>query len=242
MSNQVEVIDMKEQGWWRKVHSSPGKSRISPLEIDTGPSESASFGRAPWALWSWIYPELFFSCTVTTIKFKRRYISENVATSHFGFLFVFFCFQMQNSCFELSLTRLGFCHKFTSSWLGKNSSYLLKNLSRSLIFWIQTTIMTCLNNMPFCSGVLTWSAFHLFEDERKHLLKQTKKIRLSNYFWSGGGKKCLKMHQVSHASDGFVCLRENVWVWWRHQLVQPERSKTLHDLHGVAPARAEKQG
>lgn len=46
---------------------------------------TASFAGAPWALWSQIYSELFFSCTVIIIKFKKRCMSENVASSRFGF-------------------------------------------------------------------------------------------------------------------------------------------------------------
>lgn len=149
-----------------------------------------------------------------------------------------FCFQMQNNCFELSVTRLEFCHKFTSSWLGKNSSYLFKNISRILVFWIQTTFMNCFNNMSFCSGLPAWSAFHLFEDERTHLLNQTnKKKRLSNYFWSGGEKKVSK-DVPGFTCNWWVCLsNENVWFWWGLQLVQPGRSKTLYGLHGLQPGQ-----
>lgn len=57
----------------------------------------------------------------------------------------------------------------------------------------------------------------------------------------GVGKRYLKMCQVSHATDGFFCLSEDVWIWWGHQLVQLTRRKTLYGLHDLAPTRAEKQ-
>lgn len=161
-------------------------------------------------------------------------MSEIVATSHF----IFFALKCKIAVLSWVWQGWNFVTNLQVLDLERIAHIYFKNISRILVFWIQTTFMNCFNNMSFCSGVPAWSAFHLFEDERTHLLKQAnKKKRLSNYFWSGGEKKVSK-DVPGFTCNWWVCLsNENVWVWWGLQLVQPGRSKTLYGLHGLQPGQ-----
>lgn len=165
-------------------------------------------------------------------------MSENVATSHF----IFFAFKCKIAVSSWVWQGWNFFTNLQVLDLERIAHIYLKNISRSLVFWIQTTFINRLNNMSFCSGVPAWSAFHLFEDERTHLLKQatTKKKGLSNYFWSGGEKK------VSKDVPGFTC---NWWVclskWECLGLVGAPTGTAREEQNTLwspwAPTRAENQ-